>query len=153
MSILPQKSAPNDDTVRPQLTSLVDVMTILLVFLIKSFSSEGSLVTPATDLVLPVSTSEETPRVRSSIEITKKAVICEGRVLAGTDSLLSGDSLLVPRVYEWMKVMRQRSSDSSGSELVIQCDREIQFAAVKKIMYTCSKAGFTDFLVLVVREE
>lgn len=72
MSILPQKSAPIDGTVRPQLTSLVDVMTILLVFLIKSFSSEGSLVTPAADLVLPVSTSEETPRVRSSIEITKK---------------------------------------------------------------------------------
>ena len=40
MSILPQKSAPIDGTVRPQLTSR-DVMTILLVFLIKSFP-EGS---------------------------------------------------------------------------------------------------------------
>ena len=106
--------------------------------------------TPAADLVLPVSTSEETLGMQP-IEITK--VISEGRVLVDTDSLLSGDSLLVPLVYEWMKAMRQRSSDSSGSELVIQCDRDIQFAAVKKIMYTCSKAGFTDFLVLVVREE
>ncbi len=153
-SILPaQFDSSSDGTFKPQLTSLVDVMTILLVFLIKSFSTEGSLITAASDLVLPVSNSQESPRVRSSIEITRKSVITDGHVLISIDSLRQADSLLVPGVYEWMKAARQRSNDQSSGELVIQCDREIEFAVVKKVMYTCSKAGFSDFLVLVTREE
>ncbi|NLG18124.1 MAG: biopolymer transporter ExbD [Fibrobacter sp.] len=153
-SILPPQAAPpSDGTFKPQLTSLVDVMTILLVFLIKSFSTEGSLITAASDLVLPVSNSQESPRVRSSIEITRKSVITDGHVLISTDSLRMADSLLVPGVYEWMKAARERNNDQSSGELVIQCDREIEFAVVKKVMYTCSKAGFSDFLVLVTREE
>ena len=44
-----------------------------------------------------------------------------------------------------MKAMRQRSSDSSGSELVIQCDRDIQFAAVKKSCIPVPKPGLPIF--------
>jgi hypothetical protein len=55
MSILRgMANAEIDGTFRPQLTSLIDVMTILLVFLIKSFSVDGNLITPSDDLILPV---------------------------------------------------------------------------------------------------
>jgi biopolymer transport protein ExbD len=47
--------------IKPQLTSLIDVMTILLVFLLKSFSVEGNLISVSTDMNLAESTSRKAP--------------------------------------------------------------------------------------------
>ena len=155
MSILPRDTGATDSgTFRPQLTSLIDVMTILLVFLIKSFSVEGNIITPAKDLVLPVSTSEKPPRPRCSIEITRTALLCEGQHLETIAAIAASDSLLVPPLYSWMKLQRANVKDSlKAPEVMIQCDREIEYAIVKKVMYTCSRAGFIDFSVLVLQEE
>ena len=155
MSILPQNTGATDSgTFRPQLTSLIDVMTILLVFLIKSFSVEGNIITPSEDLILPVSTAEKPPRPRCSIEITRTELLAEGRHLEDIAAIMSSDSLLVPQLFSWMKLQRATATDSlKAPEVMIQCDREIEYAIVKKVMYTCSKAGFTDFSVLVLQED
>lgn len=141
-------------TCRPQLTSLVDVMTILLVFLIKSFSVEGNIVTPADDLLLPVSTSEKPPRPRCSIEITRNAVLADGQEIETVEHITKSDSLMIPPLFAWMKLQRVNSTDTVKiQEVMIQCDREVEFVVVKKVMYTCSKAGFVDYSVLVLQED
>ena len=73
--LLPNKDEKENGSFRPQLTSLIDVMTILLVFLIKSFSVEGNLITPSADLVLPVSESKQVPTPVTTIELTKDAIL------------------------------------------------------------------------------
>ena len=155
MSILPRNERDGTEgTFRPQLTSLVDVMTILLVFLIKSFSVEGNLVTPSEDLALPVSTSLKPPQPRCAVEITRTAVMAEGQALATLESMATSDSLLVPALYSWMLLQRSKCVDSlKPPEVMIQCDREVEFEYVKKVMFTCSKAGFIDYSVLVLQEE
>jgi biopolymer transport protein ExbD len=148
------ESSPDSGTFRPQLTSLVDVMTILLVFLIKSFSVEGNIITPAEDLLLPVSTSEKPPRPRCSIEITRQAVLCEGQKLESVADIAAADSLLIPSLFSWMQLQRAKATDTAEvKEVMIQCDREVEFSIVKKVMYTCSRAGFVDYSVLVLQEE
>lgn len=139
-------------TFRPQLTSLIDVMTILLVFLIKSFSVEGNIVTPSPDLTLPLSSSRMPARPAYTVEITRDAVIAEGTVVAENDELASTDSLLIPRLHEWMRGARPEG-DTASREVMIQSDHRVRFDVVKRVMYTCSKAGFSDFVVLVVEEE
>ncbi len=143
-----------DGTFRPQLTSLIDVMTILLVFLIKSFSVEGHLITPSEDLKLPVSTSQKPPKPMVSLEITKSSVLSEGEKIAEIDQFKDNDSLLIPLLYDWMFVQKAKSTDEKQDhEVLIQSDRNIEFNVVKRVMFTCSKAGFTDFSVLVLEEE
>lgn len=143
-----------DGTFRPQLTSLIDVMTILLVFLIKSFSVEGNLVTPSPDLMLPLSSATEPPRPVCTIEITRDAVVVEGDVIARIDDFVPSDSLLVPLLHDYMLVQRAKCPDTAGTmEALIQSDREVPFDVIKRVMFTCSKAGFSDFLVLVLEEE
>jgi biopolymer transport protein ExbD len=139
-------------TFRPQLTSLVDVMAIILVFLIKTFSTEGNIITPSSDLELPLSTSEKKPEPRWSIEIAKEFVLSDGAVIGPTNAYARGDSLLMPDLYKWLMNKRQMRADTA-SHALIQCDREVPYAIVKKVMYTCSKARFTDFSVLVIQEE
>jgi biopolymer transport protein ExbD len=155
MSILRgMANAEIDGTFRPQLTSLIDVMTILLVFLIKSFSVDGNLITPSDDLILPVSSSDKRPRQQCAIEITGSAIIGEGEVIAKINDVAATDSLLIEPLFKWMKMKSVQCGDSiKGRELMIQCDRELPYSNVKKVMYSCSKAGFSRFSVLVIQEE
>lgn len=154
MSIVKEEPRGNDGTFRPQLTSLIDVMTILLVFLIKSFSVEGNIVTPSDDLVLPLSSSERPPQLRTSIDITRSAVLADGEKLVSLSEIARSDSLLIPPLYSWMRSQRSQLPDSLHIPAVmIQCDREVEFSYVKKVMFTCSKAGFIDYSVLVMQEE
>jgi biopolymer transport protein ExbD len=139
-------------TFRPQLTSLVDVMAIILVFLIKTFSTEGNIITPSSDLELPVSTSTKPPQPRWSIEIARDLVMSEGTTIASVKQFAKRDSLLIPELFKWLDDKRKLRADTS-SRLLLQCDREIPYSIVKKVMYTCSKASFTDFSILVLQEE
>lgn len=144
-------SDTKDGTFKPQLTSLIDVMTILLVFLIKSFSIEGNLVTPVENIALPISSSKVTPEPVTTIEISKNNISAGGTVLASHISFASADSLVIPELYTWMTANNPTTPDS-GKEVMIQSDREIEFNVVKRVMYTCSKAGFSDFSILVLEE-
>ncbi|MCU0609788.1 MAG: biopolymer transporter ExbD [Chitinispirillaceae bacterium] len=140
------------DTFKPQLTSLVDIMAIILVFLIKTFSTEGNIVTPSSDLELPISTSMKPPSPHWSIEIAKNFVLSEGVAIASTDRYAKGDSLLIPELFSWLTKKRAERGDTS-SQVLLQCDKEVRYAIVKKVMHTCSRAGFTDYSVLVLQEE
>jgi len=153
-SVLGARATGDSGTFRPQLTSLVDVMTILLVFLIKSFSVEGNLVTPSPDLELPFSTSKKPPTPTCAIEITRNAIVAEGNVLAELSSFADADSMLVPVLFDWMRLQREKCDDTAKiKEVLIQADKHIEFNIIKRIMYTCSKAGFLDFSVLVFEQE
>lgn len=147
------KSTGGDGIFRPQLTSLIDVMTILLVFLIKSFSVEGNLVTSAPDLELPISSSREAPTPLPSVEITQSAIMSGGEVILPIKEFETSDSLLIPPLYQWAETRFSQSDTAETINLMIQADQETEFNIIKRVMYTCSKAGVSDFTILVYQEE
>ena len=133
---------------KPQLTSLIDVMTILLVFLMKSFSVEGNLITPSNDLTLPVSTSREAPVPVTTLEITADGLAAQGELIARLGSYTDEDPLEIPPLAQWLTARK----DGAGREIMLQADRKIPFSVIKRVMYTCSKTGFEDFTILVQQE-
>jgi biopolymer transport protein ExbD len=139
---------------RPQLTSLVDIMVILLFFLIQSFSIEGNLVTASTDLELPRSSAKKLPKPFCSVYITQNNVLVDDIVVTTNDKIAASADFLIPDLFKIMKAQKTKNRDSlTIGKLLVQADKETPFAIVKKVMYTCSKAGFEDFKVLVVQEE
>ena len=144
------------DTFKPQMTSLIDILTLLLVFLIQSFNAEGTLVTQSPDLELPVSSSNKSPAPSLTIEVTRTDVEAEGQKLAAIDSFKSSKDMLIGNVFKWLlrekSVALDVSDTSSHKPIIIQCDKELEFNIVKRVLFTCSKAGYSDFSVLVVEE-
>jgi biopolymer transport protein ExbD len=142
------------DTFKPQMTSLIDILTLLLVFLIQSFSAEGNLVTPSADLTLPQSSSKKPARPSLMLELTNSGVVAEGKQLASNESFSASPDLLVKNVYGWLLAQKTTYGGvtQAQKEIVLQCDRDLEFNIVKRVMFTCSKAGFTDFSVLVIEE-
>lgn len=148
------KNRSSAGTFKPQLTSLIDVMTILLVFLIKNMAVDGQLITASSDINLPVSSSRQPPRPQLSIEITAESVIASGQILANVKKMVGSSSMEIPALLQWLKAEQALKPDSSGEkEVLLQCDRELEFSIVKKVMYTCNKAGFSDFSILALEDE
>jgi biopolymer transport protein TolR len=134
-------------TCKPQLTSLIDVMTILLVFLMKSFSVEGNLITPSQDLVLPASTSRETPEPVTTLEITGETLQSEGELIATLGPFTDEDSMVLAPLSQWLS-----RRTTSSREIMLQADRRIPFSVIKRVLFTCSRSGFDDFTILVQQE-
>ncbi|MDD5674774.1 MAG: biopolymer transporter ExbD [Chitinivibrionales bacterium] len=138
---------------RPQMTSLIDILTLLLVFLIQSFNAEGNLITPSSDLQLPTSKSAVEPRPALTLEITNKSLLAQGELITHISSFANAAELLIDPLQRYLAAQKRLTSENTKKrELVIMCDRDMQFNVVKRVMYTCSKSGFSDFSVLAIQE-
>jgi len=137
----------------PQLTSLVDMMVILLVFLLKSFSVEGQLVTPAADLQLPHSSARGVVEPALSIEITTSGIHLAGQPVVDLVSV-NGDSLLVTELYaELLGLAATVGPDGFPTRPVtIQCDRRVDFRILKRVLFTCNQAELENLSLLVMRD-
>lgn len=138
----------NQQVIKPQLTSLIDVMTILLVFLMTSFSAEANSIVPAKDIVIPLSTSAEAPDIITTLQLSKHSLSAEGVVLASIDQIESSDSMIIPVLEAWLR----NDTLLRKSEILLQVDKELPFSIVKRVMFTCSSSGRSKFTLLVRRE-
>ncbi len=140
---------------KPQLTSLVDVMTILLIFLLKSFSVESQSIPAVPDLTLPESISREQAAETISVAVTRSAVMIDGKqvmTLAELAAAPAGEPTIALLESE-LRLLSPGVSESTGDRaLTLQCDRDLDFTLLKRVMRTCSAAGFADFALLVQRE-
>jgi biopolymer transport protein ExbD len=137
---------------RPQITSLVDVMTILLVFLIKNFSVDSDVVSPPPSVELPLSTSQKPAQPRCAVTITKTEIIAGDRVVATVANVEKSDSLVIEPLRAMMAALLPGCIIDANGSVVILCDKDVNFAVVKKVMSTCSKAGVIDYSILVLKE-
>jgi len=137
---------------RPQITSLVDVMTILLVFLIKNFSVDSDVVSPPPNVDLPLSTSQKPAQARCAVTITKEQIIAGDRAVANTADVERSDSLVIEPLRVMMAALLPGCAVDENGAAVILCDKDVNFAVVKKVMSTCSKAGVVDYSILVLKD-
>jgi biopolymer transport protein ExbD len=148
-------------TFKPQLTSLVDVMTILLIYLLQSFSSEGDIVTVHKDLILPESSAQKPPELRVTITVNNSFILAEDVRVASVDEVLSSDELVISGLNSWLllrreateKIGRYSTTTKFKGEVTIHGDKRIRFRLLKKIMYTCGQQGYNNFSLAVRRRE
>ncbi|MCA9728855.1 MAG: biopolymer transporter ExbD [Candidatus Eisenbacteria bacterium] len=148
---------------RLPLTSMVDMMTILIVFLLQSFSDDGSLLTPAAGVALPVATSGERPWSTISIEVTEGEIRVDGAPVCTLEEVQRSDETTIPGLARALARSNGATAGfdaagKSGTEdadasrrVLIQCDREREFALLKKVLRTCSEAGYESPGLLVER--
>ena len=146
---------------KPQLTSLIDVMTILLIYLLQSFSTEGDIVTVHKSLILPESSAKKTPELRVTLTVNNSYILAEDSKVASVEEVLRSDSLIIPGLYDWLfnrrkateKIEQYSTKTKFKGEITIHGDKRIRFRLLKKIMYTCGQQGYNNFSLAVRRRE
>ena len=142
------------------IVSLIDVFVIVLVFLMRSISAEGSLMTSAENLVLPMSARAKSPTEVSLTIITdQEHVTVDDKQLMKTEKVRAQDSLLVSAIYEVLQKKREEEKKAevlgiikeATGKVVVQFDKNTPYDIVTKVMATCGYAGYNNIKFAVTK--
>lgn len=160
-SVTHRRRKRGDPTVRLNITSMVDMFTLMVVFLLKNFSAQGQLVTPAKDLKLPVSSIEKSAAEALSVKVSKHNIMVENEVVvdgADFEKILTQEDFKIDPLFAALKKHSEEGRKSSkvfhteySGKISIQGDCEIPYRILTRIMYTCGQAGFPVMNLIVYK--
>ncbi len=140
------------------LTSLMDVFTILVFFLL--FHSSGSEVLEAPKQIkLPDSVVEAKPRETVVIMVSTEVVVVQGEAVISTADLLDTNVGNVAEITERLEQLERSIIGIStktaveSKEVTILADKTIPFRALKRIMSTCTGSGYGKISLAVTQKE
>jgi biopolymer transport protein ExbD len=142
---------------RLNLTSLMDVFTILVFFLLANSSSNEVLATPK-QIKLPDSVVEAKPRETIVILVSPEMVLVQGEPVIGTPELLKSGNQNIPAIADQLDRLERNIIGIStkaaveGKEVTILADKTIPFSVLKKIMSTCTGSGYGKISLAVIQK-
>jgi biopolymer transport protein ExbD len=139
------------------LVSLMDIFTILVFFLLVN-SSDGEVLPTLKSVELPQSVSEEKPRETVVVMVTGESILVQGNVVASVEQLLKEQDGKSNQLKQALDDLNSRvrtnneDIDPARREATIMGDREIPYRLLKKVMATCSEAGFGHISLAVLHK-
>ncbi len=136
-------------TVGLMLTPMLDMLTVVLIFLILNFSPEKSAITTSQNLKLPKSEMQiaEVPKVK--LEVTPDAIILNGSAVAGL-SPTSTDS----EAWSTLKTrLNEMSSGNTNEPVLLMADRVTDYDHVDRTVARLASMGYSDIYLLTELED
>ena len=162
MAFTPSKAKKNlpKKAEMPNLTSMMDLMTIILLFLLKSLSVSGALLHQAQGIELPLSKIHMDPELHLSFIINSHGVFKDlegqtGDMVADADELANDDLVIFEHLKSYLDSERQLDKELGRKQreiITIQGDKNIQYRHLFKFITTCGQAGFSTIQFIVEKE-
>ncbi|MBL93252.1 MAG: hypothetical protein CMH56_15745 [Myxococcales bacterium] len=157
MKLLGKEGGARSGDVYINVTALVDMMTVLVIFLVMNFNASGEM--------LFVSKDMKTPTAENGVEITRVPIISLNRV---GDLYFEGSILVsslgnnaddvdwrIPELEDELNENREKFEAIGGnraaamnpgedptSTVNVQVDNEVEFSILKRVLHTCELAGY-----------
>lgn len=143
--------------------SLMDIMTILLVFLLKSYSADPVQIKLAPGLSLPFAHSDIKPDEATSITITSDSITVDDKKVVklvdgkADQADIAGDHLIQPlldslvEAVDHQKKINQMTKKEFSGVVTVVADRHMSFNMLIKIMYTAGQAQFSKYKFAVIK--
>lgn len=129
------------------LTSLMDIFTILVFFLLVNTGAVQVLDTPK-EISLPESRVKSKPRETVVIFISPTQVLVQGKLVALVDDILKDKSSVLDPIAARLAQLKKNVigistlAVSTSQEVTILADKSVPFIVIKTIMSTCTGEGF-----------
>ncbi len=139
------------------LTSLMDVFTILVFFLMVNQSSVEVLQQPK-QITLPESVIEEKPRETVVILVGKEEVLVQGVPVARIADIQAAGNAEIEPIGARLAELSERviglstRAVAESQEVTVLADKSIPFSVLKKILATCTARGYTRVSLAVVQK-
>ena len=155
------------DGIDLDITSLLDILVILLVFLLKSYNSSGVIFNMPLGIKLPASESKNINTSGVIVQVSPTTIwvddkeILDIRNTKGIRIYDRGNRRIIPlfnelvekkNTYKQVAKTSQNAKKFSGVvNLVI--DRSIKYNYIKKLLYTSAEAGYKQYKFVVMGEQ
>lgn len=143
--------------VKMNLTSLMDIFTILVFFLLVNSGSTEVLETPK-QITLPASSVEDKPRETVVIFISREEVTVQGKSVARIEDILASDSQNIASIAQRLHEVSESiiglktQTVAESKEVTILADRSVPFSVVKRVMSTATGQGYGRISLAVLQK-
>jgi biopolymer transport protein ExbD len=165
---------PNSDAAL-NITSMMDMMTIILVFLLKQYGTDDISVAPSEDLQIPVSSAMKPPKLAVNVVVSRKDIVVDGEWVLdlekGVDPETGQELTKIPeaekrgqRITQLHKVLFDKAQNAKElgqrtgaedfefkGEVLLQCDKRLPFSVIREVMFTAGQAQFGNFRFIVIK--
>ncbi len=139
------------------LTSLMDVFTILVFFLLFN-QSAVEVVEPPKEIKLPDSQVEAKPRPTVIVLVSDRSVMVQGEIVATMDEVIAAkDERIAPIIDKLTQIRRSaigvnKATAAKNDEITILAHKTIPFKILQKLMSACALSGYTKISLAVVQK-
>jgi biopolymer transport protein ExbD len=139
------------------LTSLMDVFTILVFFLLVNSGSVEIMEAPR-DVSLPVSKVETKPRETVVIFVSPENVLVQGKLVALVSDILDEKEGAIDPITEQLARLKESvigantAAVAGSDEVTILADKSVPFSVIKTIMSTCTNEGYEKVSLAVIQQ-
>jgi biopolymer transport protein ExbD len=133
------------------LTSMVDMLTILVVFLLQTFSASGELLSVQKNIILPEAQNFKDLEQAPIIAVSKESVTLDGRSVADASELNAETTAdwKIAKLHDDLVTLKNNykllhPSDEFKGMVIVQADKQVDFKVIKKVMYSCAIAGYQN---------
>ena len=147
------------------ITAMMDMMTIILVFLLKSFASSSAAITASEDVRPPVSSTRATPKDTVAITITPKNILVgdrevvrlkDGRIPLEQlqDGLVLGLDDQLKKEVKKLKFIAERNPAAPFShELSVIADKMVPYDLLITVLYTAGQNELENYRFIVLQRD
>lgn len=138
----------NNSSFSLNINSMTDMFTIMLVFLLQTYSTNSYEVKPQKDLSMPVSVSDKAPEEAPMIALSKNVLSVNDKNLISVNNFsippdqLDQGEIIKPLLSE-LQLIKQAQKDKDKNEVILQLDKDCPYPKIKQILSTASIAGYT----------
>lgn len=145
-----------------QITSLMDIVSIIVVYLLKSYGSDPVMITPQAGQKIPMSKADSPIQEGVPVYITQRDITFgDKKVVQLNEGELDEAAVknhLIGPLYDAMaeeadkskQMAEARQVDWDGRVIIIG-DERLKFATVVDVMYTAGRAEFREYAFCVIQ--
>ena len=161
------KRPPQNEEMTLQITSMADIFTIILVFLLKSYATSAVNLTPTQGMMIPQAFAAEPPASEAlKLEISANAIQVEGQPVTelkqfaynaqevqGNGSLKTLSAALEKERKRQLLIAQANSSVKVDPKIIIVADQRVPYSTLKSVLASAAINGYTDFKLAVIKGE
>ncbi len=122
------------------LAPMVDMMTVLLVLLLRSYATDPAPMPPAGRLELADTLSEDPRRPATEILVSDEAIYINGHRVIATAYV--PEQLLVRELYDPLLLMREKG------RVEIHAHRAVTWRTIERVLHTVQSAGYEQIALV-----
>ena len=142
------------------LTSLIDVFSVIILFLVSTFSATGQILLVNKDIKLPSAQHGYTLKRSPIVTVLETGIILEGAGVGDNTDIedkVEDVDWSLPKMRAQLRTYKEfflaaNSGMPFPGEVILQADRGIEFLYVKRAMFTLLQEGYSKIDLVVSGE-
>ena len=161
------------------LTAMVDMFTVLAVFLLQNYQTTGEVIEIDDDVALPMASAVKELKPAHVVVVSKDAIMLDKDIVATFAQVKEQQDWKIDNLYNQLidrfrageerqkllgleklrEAVDQNKSEANRNKaedlrrVTVQADKSVDFLTIKKVMYTLYEAGSSEINFAVIKQE